>query len=271
MHRCSFSPRWLSFLVGCAIAAGSSAAPFAYEGFDYNSGAGLHGKTGGSGWSIPWQATMGTNAIAAPGLAHANSLPTTGNALSTNASVALRYFSSDINPGTTEFWVSVLMRRETTASGGAFRFVGPTGAETTFAALVGFGSANAPVILAEVFGSNIGATSTATETVAAGSTDLYVMHITPLGATYRVDLILNPTFGDTEVDASLTLANTTPLRGLVLTGVPGAANFGFDEIRFGDTLADVAFIPAPSVAPIGAAALAVAALRRRRLAASPAI
>lgn len=153
MHGCSLAPRLLSVLIGCAIAASSSAAPFAYEGFDYDAG-GLHSRNGGSGWSIPWQATMGTNNISAPGLSHPSALPVTGAALSTNASVALRYLSSDINPGATEFWVSVLMRREATASGGAFRFVGPTGAETTFAALVGFGSANAPVILAEVFGSN---------------------------------------------------------------------------------------------------------------------
>lgn len=264
MNRCFTSPRQLSVLVGCAIAAGSSAAPFAYEGFDYDAGAALHGKTGGSGWSIPWQATTGTNSISAPGLSHPNALPITGAALTTNASAALRYFAADINPGATEFWVSVLMRREAAASGGAFRFVGPTGAETTFAALVGFGSANTPVTLAEVFGSNIGATTVASETVGVGSTNLYVMHIVPLGATYRVDLILNPTLGDTEVDASLTLPNSTPLRGLVLTGVPGAANFGFDEVRFGDTLADVAFIPAPPVAWFATAALAFGAARCRR-------
>ncbi len=268
MPRSFISSRRLYTLIGAASAViaapASSAALFAYEGFDYDNGGVLHAKTGGSGWSIPWQATVGTSAIAGPSLSHPNSLPTTGNALATNGSVALRYFAADIDPGATEFWTSVIMRRDASTSGGAFRFVGPTGAETTFAAVVGFGTANAPVILAEVFGGNIGATSTAAETIPAGSTDLYVMHVVPMGATYRVDLIINPSLGDTAVDASLTIANTTPLRGLVLTGVQGPTNFGFDEIRFGDSFDDVAFIPAPPITMMLAAALPLAARRRRR-------
>lgn len=268
MPRRHIHPRPASALLGAALAlfaaSASTAGLFAYEGFDYDNGAPLHLTTGGSGWSIPWQATVGTNAITAPGLTHPNAHPSTGNALSTNGSVALRYFASDIDPGATEFWTSVIMRRDASTSGGAFRFVGPTGAETTFAAVVGFGTANAPVFLAEVFGGNIGATSTAAETIPAGSTDLYVMHVVPMGATYRVDLIINPALGDTAVDASLTIANTTPLRGIVLTGVQGPTAFGFDEIRFGDSFDDVAYIPAPSITAMLAAALPLAARRRRR-------
>ncbi len=249
------------FCVGVA-ASTAGAAVRSYEGFDYTAGQGLHAKAGGTGWSIPWQAAAANSTVAGPGLTHPGATPVVGNTVALTTGTALRYFVQDIDPSSTEFWCSVLMRRSDQNSGGSFRFVGPTGTETTYGLIVSFTGVNAPVFVAQVTGGNASPVASG-RTLAPGVTDLYVMHVVPLGANYRVDLLVNPTLQSQGVAASLTIPATTVFRGVALGGQSNSTAFSYDEVRVGDVLADVTNIPAPGLIGVLGAAAVLGARRRR--------
>lgn len=251
-----------SLLPLALLAPGAGAGLISSESFDYTRGESLHGKTGGFGWSIPWSSASANQSIFGPGLTHPQA-SSSGNAVSMGAAAALRYFGSDINPGTTGFWASFLVNRLSSGSGGAIQFVGPTGSETTLGVAISFGAANSPVLLAETTLGNIGAFSASPAAVSVGNKALLVVRVVPLGTTYRADLYINPTAQDLSVKASLTLANTTSLRGVALTGVASGQTV-FDEVRVGDTLSDVTNIPTPGAAGVGGVLLAFAAASARR-------
>ena len=238
-------------------------ALMAYEGFDYPRGESLNGKAGGSGWSIPWSASATSQTVFGPGLTHSDIEPAIGNAFGVTSGTGLRYFSQDINPGTTEVWASVLMLRGAVGSGGSFRFVGPTGSETTPAMGLGLGSSSVPAFLTQATGGNAAGTVFTSQTFGVGNTDLFVMHIVPLGASFRVDLLLNPTAQQQDVAASITMATSTAFHGVFMAGVSGGGLYVFDEIRVGGSLEDVTAVPAPGFG-VMFAAVAVWAPRRRR-------
>lgn len=263
MHTCSSAGAVVGLAAMLSLChASAQAALLSYEGFAYTRGDSLHAKAGGTGWSIPWSAANGNQSIFGPGLTHPQASSATGNAVAMGSVAALRYFGSDINPGTTGFWASFLVNRLEAGSGGAIQFVGPTDSETTLGVALGFGAATSPVFLAESTAGNIGASNASSPAVTAGVTSLVVVRVTPLGTAYRADLFIDPTVQSMELGASLTLQNTTPFRGVVLTGVPSGGTV-FDEVRIGDTLEDVTNLPSPGTG-LGLSAASVLMARRRR-------
>ena len=241
-----YSAAWLHL----ALCSAASAGLTAYDGFDYGATTGdLTGKNGGSGWSGAYTDTGNSTIYTTPGLTYTG-LPTTGGGSKTAdgggaTTLNFRSFNTIYGDNETETWISFLAQRNGTASTATFAglsfynsngFSSSTDAEVTFAN-GGTGGAwrimdNGPPLLN-------GSTAVVP---ASNTTYLLVARIlwgAGAGGKDAVSLFVNPTLGTlpSVADASLDVDITNFDK--VRIAAASAIDYTFDEIRIGDSYADV--------------------------------
>jgi hypothetical protein len=273
----------LGFAGLVAFATSAPAQIIAYEGFGYTPGSSLNLQNGGSGFSSAWALASGTGVIQSGSLvvpAPANTLAESGNSLTlaplndTVPGDATRNLSTPITGTTgTSAWVSVIMKGtgSTGINGQAALFLSD-GAGSGFAITTGAtgGAINPPANSNWSLGDTTGAFE-ASSTVSSTIQSLLVAQITFGPTNDTVKLYVNPTPGTTppgSANATLSLPHTATLSQIevVDSDLNGAsAIVPFDEIRLGNTFADVTptAVPEPSTLLLTAAGL-VLAIRRRQ-------
>lgn len=252
----------------------SSAAPLAYEGFDYPAGADLVGNAGGSGFSGPWapggfNASVSDNYDVAGGSLTFGPLVTGGNRVSsapTNAIAGVtRSLAAPLGADGTTSYFSVLLRPEGTLGAGVFNgFFGltlETAAEPElYIGKPGDGALTQYVVEDRGGGGQVSSGAAAT----VGESALLVLKAQFLAGNDVFTLYVNPTPGGPEPAAGAVKSNSNvgPVTGLTIYST-GA--FSIDEIRVGTTFADVTpAVPEPSASLVCCLAAAAVALRRRR-------
>ncbi|MGL4398897.1 MAG: SGNH/GDSL hydrolase family protein [Luteolibacter sp.] len=242
-----YSAAWLHL----ALCSAASAGLTAYDGFDYGATTGdLTGKNGGSGWSGAYTHSGNSTIYETTGLTYTG-LPTTGGASKTAdgvlpaaTTINFRSFNTIYGDGETETWISFLAQRNGAASTATFagisfynsNGIASTDSEVTFANGGTLGAwriiDNGPPLLN-------GSTAV---TPASDTTYLLVARIlwgAGAGGKDAVSLFVNPTLGTLPdvADASLDVEITNFDK--VRIAAANAINYTFDEIRVGDSYADV--------------------------------
>jgi lysophospholipase L1-like esterase len=246
--------------VHLALCSAASAGLTAYDGFDYGATTGdLTGKNGGSGWSGAYSDTGNSAIYTTPGLTYTG-LPTTGGASKTAdgggaTTINFRNFENAYGDGETETWISFLAQRNGAASTATF-------AGLSFYNSNGIASADAEVTFAN--GGTGGAwrildngpplVNGSTAVVPASNTTylLVARILWGAGASGKdaVSLFVNHTLGSIPdvADASLDVAITN-FDKVRIAGA-NAINYTFDEIRIGDSYADVTVPLVPVYFPL---------------------
>lgn len=258
-----------------AAGAGSArAAVDAYEPFNYTApGDPLNGKTGGGevGFSAPWagapQFQIGTGSLSAPGagpspvVGNRAALPTAITDGSTFPSITRNLSTTIGTAGTTKF-LSFLLRPEgTLGQGNAGGYFGVELRGSGPDLYVGFlnNGSNDLGMNTSGGGGDVGSGVDAV----SGTTYLMVVRLDFVAGNDTATLYVNPTPGG-AAPASGTVKNDIDLTNVTQLGLTASGAFSVDEIRIGDTFADVTPVPEPTtvgaIALVGAAAL----LRRRR-------
>ena len=227
-----------------------SAALISYDGAAYEATNSLNGLNGGTGWTNAWNGPNDvlTGGLNYPGLlAQSNRFAVDANLATTRASFRTpdtngfdHLLRSDRRWGRagTEVWVSLLMRRETSDI-------------ATYAGLSLFNLSVEQLFIGtpnneEHWGVHLpvlgGGTTVSSRRIVRNETVLLVARLTfPIsGPTNRVDLFVNPKPGVVPTTPDATRTVNTPIAFTQLRlegGSPGTASF--DEIRFGETYADV--------------------------------
>jgi hypothetical protein len=241
-----------------AVLSGSRNAPgalLAYEPFDYSpAGADLNGRNGGFGFSGPWtpggfNASVNDNFDIASGSLSFQQLLTGGNrvtSLPTNAIAGLtRNLATPLGTAGETKYVSVLLRPEGQVGVGAFNgFFGLT-LESPTEPEIYIGKPGSGVLdryVVENRGGEGQVPSNVTPT--ANQTALLVLKAQFTATNDLFTLYVNPTPGAAEPSSGLLKndANLGVVNGLTIYST-GA--FSIDEIRLGDTFADVTPVPEP--------------------------
>jgi lysophospholipase L1-like esterase len=257
-----YSAAWLQLALCYAASAGLTA----YDGFDYGATTGdLTGKNGGSGWSGAYTETVPSPSVAnstiytTPGLIYTG-LPTTGGAVNTSdgsgtTTFNFRSFNTIYGDAETETWISFLAQRNGSAS------------TSTFAGLSFYNSTGIAITDAEVTFANGGtggawrildngppAVPASTAVVPASNTTyLLVARIqwgAGAGGTDAVSLFVNPTLGTLPTVANATKDVAITNFDKVRIAGSNAVNYTFDEIRIGDSYADVTVPLVPVYFPL---------------------
>jgi hypothetical protein len=261
----------------CLCAAESRGALIAYEGFGYrNIGVDLLGRTGGAesfGFAGPWavggfNASVHTNYDIAEGSLTFGNLLTDGNRARTGPTAAIagltRTFSTPVGAAGTTRYFSFLLRPEGTLNAGVFNgFFGVT-LETANDPEVYSGKPGGGALANYVIEDRGGGDQhTSPVPVVIGQTALLVVKAEFGTATDTFTLYVNPTPGGPE-----------PLTGVVKNSATGdglgftlysTGEFSVDELRLGETFADVTpVVPEPGGAVLLLAAAVGLVARRRR-------
>jgi hypothetical protein len=263
-------------LLVLALANRSTAALQAYEGFDYSpDGSDLVGASGGSGFSGGW-AAGGFNASISNNFDRENdalsfgALQTSGGAVRTGAVGAIagvtRNLAAPLGQANTTAYVSFLVRPEGTLNAGAFNgFLGlvleSAGEPELFIGKPGGGAINNWVV-EDRGGTGQHSSSTAASTTA---TTLLVVKAVFAGAgNDTISLYVNPTPGAPEPTAGV-LKNDANFGAITGLTIYSSGAMRIDELRVGETFADVTPIPEPGgLELIVASALALPLLCRVR-------
>jgi hypothetical protein len=279
-----------SILSAAAIIAASAgslqAALHAYEGFNYTTGAALNGGAGGTGeWDSAWRAGASpalTNNIAPAGLSYPG-LVVSGSAVdTTNAATSIDF--RDVGPYSTgDVWISFLARPEaanavtgtndnffglsvyesTDAASGSVMSISKSGNSAKWGLLAFPTNANGSGPNGTAGSTTI--TNAALPDIVANTTYLLVTRFhfaAGVGADTAdsVSLYVNPTPGEIPASASVEYIDaTSPITGglsfdRMRLGAQNGRDWLVDEIRIGDTFADVAPAIPPNtdfVAPAG--------------------
>jgi hypothetical protein len=259
----------------CWLPMAAEAALLAYDGFDYAPvGSDLSGKNGGFGFSTPWRpggfnASINTNYDVQSDSLSFGELVTNGHRVRTNAVTAIAGLTRDLLaplgvPGTTRY-LSFLLRPEGQLHGGAFNgFFGlvleqPSEPEL-FVGKPGGGAIDRYVL--EDRGGGLQVASSNVTVV--GQTVFLVLRAQFNAGNDLFTLYINPVPGGSEPAAGVVKnnSNMSTVAGLTLYST-GA--FSIDELRLGETFADVTpAIPEPASALLAlCAALSVIGARRR--------
>lgn len=263
------------FILLCATVAGTgsaSAALLAYEGFNYGSpGADLVGQNGGTGFSGPWVAG-GFNASISNNFDR-NSLSIPASGLSTSGGSVLAGVRNDAisgvsrtlttslgSVGTTAYVSAVLQPAGVIGAGLYSGFFGLTLESPTepeiFVGKPGSGTNN--YAIEERGGSNQRVTTTA---AVVGQPMLLVLKAEFKAGADTFTLYLNPTPGAPEPASGFVLNATVGSVSALTLYSTGA--FSTDELRVGQTFADVTPVPEPSLAALVWLGMMGAFMRRR--------
>ncbi len=270
--------RSMKALAPIAVAAGllfgSPAARgqlIAYDGFAYPTGS-LAGQNGGTGFSSPWTVITGTVNVASGSLtpaAPSSGLATTGNSISVTGSFPGHQTRPLTVPqgvvGNT-VWLSAVMKGtgSTGLAGGGS--VSLTNGGTGGFSIVTGTTTGPPSANWSISDANSGS-SAASSTIPNTLQSLLVARVVSGTTTDVIDLFVNPPLTGTPpatANATLSLAHAA-LTNIDVSGasLSGGTNL-IDEVRLGNTFADVTPVPEPSaVALLGLAAIGAAARQRR--------
>ena len=266
-----------SSLLGSLAAAGlfvtthAQAQMLSHDSFSYAAGSTLAGQNGGTGFGAAYTANGAGLTTAAAGLtytdANGKTLPAAGNAAALaggNAGV-FRTLSSTLGGGNGTVWVSFLEQvNGTTGYAGLSLFTGTGGTEHVF-----FGSGGAgglPAINLESTGPGTGTGETALTTTGFVVAELQFGTAAAGGSGVTVRLFDNPTLGTQPATANLTESNATSFTFDTIRIQSGSDTGSVDEVRLGDTFADVAPVPEPTTTALsllGGAGMLGFIIRRR--------
>ncbi|BBO31215.1 hypothetical protein [Lacipirellula parvula] len=245
-------------LAGASLA---QAALTANDPFNYTTGD-LTGKNSGVGWAGAYTDTGNSTVIETAGLSYGG-LPTTPGSVRTAdggaaTTISFRTLSNTYGDGETETWVSFLGRRNGTTASNLFAgvsFYNTNGTATADGEVSFASSVNSATPVWRVL--DLGG-STASESAVA---------ITPNAVHFLVARIVwnvaDPNLGGTGTSAVYLYVNPTAGQGLPAAASAGrnitmtnfnkirfagqnAIDYSFDDIRIGDTFADVAPFLAPN-------------------------
>lgn len=225
----------LAVVVSTGLAQG---APFAYEGFDYAEGTDVAGLNGGSGWSSSWtvDTPQDTQNITSVGLTYEDegtSIASEGNAFNivctaNDKAVISRNTSAQFGNDDTTVWFSYLYKANSLGNG--HNFIKLNGNQAT-----AIGRRWAGSFAIDNTGTGI--------TPVLGETYLLVARYDCKAGDDDVYLWVNPsvTGEPTLGSANATLSKNLGTGGSVVFDVQGYGNnnIEFDEIRIGNTYADV--------------------------------
>jgi hypothetical protein len=269
-----------------ALTAGhASAALLAYDGFDYAAGD-LTGQNGGAGWGGAYTDTGNSTVVDATGLTYGPLATTGGSDRTADGGTAttlnFRTLNQAYGDNETETWISLLGRRNGATVTNLF-------AGLSFYNSGGTATANGELsVAATTQGSTVpglpdwrildlgaGQSTNANVGITPDVVDLLAVRITwgvadagLVGTgTSAVYLYVNPALGGTPTPTTgrnITMTNFDKIR---LAGQNGI-DYSFDEIRIGETFADVTpvTVPEPTAFALAGGALAfLGSLRCRRL------
>ena len=211
-----------------ALAGVAQAASIAYDGIQYPPGA-LAANGPGFGFSAPWAADPGV-AVVPAGLASLLALPSTGGAVAGGFNFQAPLSSTLAPSPGKEFWASFLIFHGA-PNDETFMGLSPAGAPFGAPPSVGFG-----VRLGQYGIFDGGAFTPAPKLYTpSGSTDFLVTHFAAGGATWNVQLYVNPSsFAVPDLVMNVAPVTYGTMVNLNETG------FKSDEFRLGDTASDVA-------------------------------
>jgi hypothetical protein len=279
----------LAAAVVLSLAPAAHAQLIAYDGFAYPTGS-LDGQNGGTGFGTPWAVASGTILVQSGSLvpaAPSSGLSETGNSLSVTPltpdvpGFATRTLGTPIvgTPGSV-LWVSVVMKGSGTQGiSGQGALVLSDGASGGFSITTGATGSGIPPqnpnTNADWSISDAGTgAAEASSTIPDVLQSLLVARVTfaPAGnpASDQIDLFVNPPLtGAPPATASATLlvnhAATLTTLGLDYANVDGnTTSTLYDEIRLGQTFADVTPVPEPSSILFAGLAGAALIVRQRR-------
>lgn len=249
----------LTALAVLSIPAATRADLINYEPFSYApAGADLLGANGGQGWSGPWaaggfNASISNNFDLAAGSLAKDRLLTAGNRTTTLAQNAIsglvRSFDQPIGAGDTlTRYLSVLLRPEGTLHVGQFNGffglyldgIGPNG-DDVFIGKGGGGQLDRWVV--ETRGGSGQFASSVAPVI--NETTLLVLKSQFTAGLELFTLYVNPTPGEPEPTSGV-LKNDLDLGGVSGIALYSTGAFSVDEIRWGQTFADVTPVPEPA-------------------------
>ena len=266
----------LAFVGFLAAGRVCSAQLVAYEGFNYPSvGADLVGQSGGTGFSGAWapggfNASISNNFDVAGGSVPFGPLLTSGNSVTSGPTGAIsgvtRTLASPLGADGTTTYLSVVLRPEGQLGTGAFNgFFGLTleapGEPELYIGKPGAGAISQYVIEERGGGGQV----TSGVPAVVGQPALLVLKADFRPGADVFTLYVNPLPGGPEplVGTVKTGSGVGPVTGLTIYST-GA--FSIDELRVGNTFADVTpVVPEPSAAVACVLGVGAAALRRRRV------
>ena len=260
------------------FAATSHAALVAYEGFNYTATTQVVFSTsnpavdGGTGWSTKsWEETTGNTPYIQAGSLTFGTLATAGNMLTIgyksgyNGSGAYRTLSTSVandytygGSATNTMWISELVQQNTAGDQVAMSLGNAQEINGAHYAPIDFGSFAGTV--GGVSGNYYGfGTSNLTSTpVATGTTAFLVLEMAfnSTNNTVNLTLYVDPTPGLSAPSAGTSSTTDTFLSPFSASGALNLYGNGwsFDELRFGNTYADVALVPEPTTLALLAAA-----------------
>jgi hypothetical protein len=250
----------------------ASADIIAYDGFNYAAGIDLVGNSGGTGFSGAWaaggfNASSSANYDVASGSLAFSTLLTSGNRVSTGSTQVIagvtRTLAAPLGADGTTTYLSMLLRPEGTLTAGGF--FGLT-LETAGEPELFFGRPGNGVnqYVVEDRG-GAGQVSSGVDAV-LGESVLLVLEAQFLAGNDVFTLYVNPTPGGPEPLSGAVKSNSNvgPVNGLTIYS---AGAFSIDELRVGDTFADVT--PSSTAVPLPGTALAGLTLLSGFVAARP--
>jgi hypothetical protein len=281
LHKSALRDLACLLCVPMLLAAAIRSAPAAViseEHFSYSTASGsILGQNGGTGWSGPWMAggfnaSIFNNQVVQPNSLGFGLLATSGNHATTGANNSitgvLRSFDAAGQVGSSDSvtrYLSFLVRPEGTLNAGAFNgFFGLYLDGTNDDLFVGKpgGGTLSNYVLEERGGS---IQSPSSQPVILNQTAFLVLRADFTAGSDTFRLYVNPTPGALEptfASATESALDLGSVSGIVLYST-GAHSI--DEIRWGETYADVTPVPEPgtlSLAAIGLAAICYAGVRR---------
>lgn len=259
----------LAAVFACTLPA--HAALEAYEGFDYASGGALVGANGGTGFGSSWVSGLfsgGAQQSVQGGSLNYSGMPGAGNhtAQGSQAGYWGVYRSLANNFGTdgTTMYASFLIRGTTgTVPADFFGMYLHGSSQDLF-----IGKAGGGVTEQWVLEQRGGLTQAASGQSVGTDTALLVVKMAFGSASDEISLYVNPTWGGAQpvADVTTNLMNLGSINGL---GLFGSHAYDIDEIRLGQSFAEVAGGTVPEPAPwmlILPGLLAAGAFRRHRVA-----
>jgi hypothetical protein len=259
---CQTAPASVLLCLLCVAPLPRAGAATAYEGFDYPVGAPNTAWNGGSGFGGGWipqvQGQIAAGSLSDP----TNTLATSGNRAEGN------FMTRQVARGTTgsDFWVSYLMRRGTDSNAySGLHIFGGSG--TYFVGEPGGGTGDNTLII----GNGDDSTYVSSGVPFEANRDYFIVsHIETGPGNDRATLYVNPTPGAQAPTGGVTYSASDFIPGLPsfrFEGFgPGNLTASFDELRIGDTYADVApAVPEPGTFGTCLVAVSGLALRRGRV------
>jgi hypothetical protein len=234
----------------------AEAVLLAYDGVDYApAGSDLLGNAGGFGFSTAWRpggfnASNNANYDVQGGSLSFGNLLTSGNRVQSAAVGAISGLTRDLStplgmPGTTRY-VSFLLRPEGTLHGGAFNGFFGLVLEQPAEPELFIGKPGAAAIDRYVLEDRGGALQVASAVApVVGETVFIVLKAEFAAGNDRFTLYVNPTPGAAEPVAGVVKNNSNVGNVSGLT-IYSTGAFSIDELRLGETFADVTPIPEPA-------------------------